>query len=212
MTTKQSLQFLLFFLVTTMTSAQQLYLEAGKTSSSFDYKNSQGEKLDNLQATSHNFMSLGYQVNIDSIEELNVSFGIGYAGYGAIGSDNTLNGIMAWDVNYLELNAGLDYNLFDIGKSEFYLKGAISTGFLLQGTQNLNNEIINLKNVDDFDKTMVSFKAGAGILFPVSDELSFYVQYLMGKSLNQSGNDDYESLRIESHNVSFGVLIPLYRY
>ncbi len=211
MNTKQTLQLFLLFIITSVATAQQLYLETGKTSSSFDYKNSQGEKLDNLQATNHTFMTLGYRDNIDSAEKLNVSFGIGYTGYGAIGSDHVLEGIMEWNVNYLELHAALDYSLFAINKTEFYLKGAISTGFLTQGTQTLNNEIINLKNVDDFDKTMVSFKVGAGFLHPVSRELSFYVQYLLGKSLNQSGNDDYESLRIKSHNISFGVLIDLFK-
>ncbi|PKQ46918.1 outer membrane beta-barrel protein [Confluentibacter flavum] len=209
MNTKQTLQLLLFFVGTTIASAQQLYLEAGKTSSSFDYKNSQGERLDNLQASNHTFMSLGYRDNLASSEKLNGSLGIGYAGYGAIGSDNTLEGILEWNVNYLELNAGLDFNLFAIHDSAFYLKGLFSTGVLLQGTQSFNNEVINLKNADDFDKTMFSFKAGAGFLHPVSDELSFYVQYLFGKSLNQSGNDDYESLRIESHNISLGALIEL---
>lgn len=209
MTTKPSLQFLIFFLVTTLASAQQIYLEGGKTSSSFDYKNSQGQKLENLQATNHHFMSLGYRDNIASFEKLHGFLGIVYAGYGAIGSDATLNGIMEWNVNYLELNAGVDYNVMAIHDSYFYLKGMMSSGFLLQGTQSVNNEIINLKNEDDFDKTMFSFKVGAGFVHPVSDELSFYVQYLFGKSLNQSGNDDYESLRIKSHNISFGALIEL---
>lgn len=208
MNTKHMLP-LLFFIVTTVASAQQIYLETGKSSSSFDYKNSQGERLDNLQASNHQFMSLGYKDNINSKETLYGFLGASYAGYGAVGSDNTLNGIMEWDVNYLELHAGLDFNVFAIKNSAFYLKGVFSTGFLLQGTQNLNSEIINLKNADDFNKTMFSFKAGAGFLHPVSDELSFYVQYLFGKSLNQSGNNDYESLRIESHNISFGALIAL---
>lgn len=209
MNSKQTLQFLLFFVITTIASAQQLYLEVGKTSSSFDYKNSQGERLDNLHATNHQFMTLGYRDNIASLEALQGFLGMGYTGYGAIGSDNALNGIMEWHVNYLELHTGLDVDLFSINESAFYLKGMFSTGFLLQGTQSLNDDIINLKNVDDFDKMMFSFKAGAGFLHPVSDDLSFYVQYLFGKSLNQSGNDDYESLRIESHNIGFGALIEL---
>lgn len=200
---------MLFCLVSTVASAQQLYLETGKTSSSFDYKNSQGERLENLQATNHNFMFLGYRDHIASLERLNGFVGIGYTGYGAIGSDTTVDGIMEWDVNYLELNTGLDLSLFAIKKTEFYLKGVFSTGFLLQGTQSLNNTMINLKNADDFDKAMFSFKAGAGFLHPVSDKLSLYVQYLFGKSLNQSGNDDYESLRIQNHNIGFGALIGL---
>lgn len=209
MNTKKILQLLMFFIVTCTVSAQQLYLEAGKTSSSFKYKNSQGETLDNLQPTTHSFMAVGYRAASAFIENLNGSIGIGYAGYGAIGSDNALEGIMEWDVNYLELNGAIDYNLFAINKTKFYLKGLASVGLFVQGTQSLNNKIINLKHADDFDKAMVSFKVGAGFLQPVSNELSFYVQYLLGNSLNQSSNSDHESLRIKSHNISFGVLINL---
>lgn len=209
MNNKLTLSLLLLCLISTIARAQHLYLETGKTSSSFDYKNSQGQRLENLHATNHNFMLVGYRDKIASLETLNGFLGVGYTGYGAKGSDNTIDGVMEWDVNYLELNTGLDLTLFAIKKSEFYLKGAFSTGFLLQGTQSFNNTIINLKNADDFDKAMFSFKAGAGLLHPVSDKLSFYVQYLFGKSLNQSGNDDYESLRVESHNIGFGTLISL---
>ncbi|SFZ93255.1 hypothetical protein SAMN05428642_10322 [Flaviramulus basaltis] len=210
MNAKKFIQLLLFFIITTVTTAQQLYLETGKTSSSFDYSNSQGVGLDNLQASTHSFMTMGYRTKF-FVEKLKTSFGIGYFGYGAIGSDDTLEGILDWDANYLELNAGLDYSLFAINKIEFYIKGMVSTGFLIQGTQSLNNEIMNLKNIDDFDKAMLSFKAGVGFLYPVSNDLSFYVQYLFGKSLNQAGNRDNESLRIESHNISFGVLIDLFK-
>lgn len=209
MITKQLLQTVLFFMITSLSSAQELYLEIGKTASSFDYKNSQGERQDNLHASSHQFMFLGYSEHIDSKETLQGSLGVGYTAYGAKGSDGALNGIMEWDVNYLELQAGLDLNIFHIKKTAFYLKGAFSTGFLLQGTQTLDNHIINLKKADDFDKALFSFKSGLGFSHPVSETLSVYVQYLFGKSLNQSGNDDYESLRIRSNNLSFGAAIKL---
>lgn len=208
MNTKQTLKLLLLFLVTSVASAQQLYLEVGKTASSFDYKDSQGARLDNLQATSHSFMNMGYRTDILN-ETFNASLGIGYFEYGAVGSDSTLQGTMSWDVNYLELSGGLDFNVFAIKKAKFYLKGVTSVGFLMQGSQSLNNQIINLKNADDFDKAMVSFKVGAGFMYPVSKELSFFVQYLSGKSLNQSNSKDYETLRIKGDNISFGVLMQL---
>lgn len=207
MNTKQTLQLLLFFIITSVVPAQQIYLETGKTSSSFDYKDSQGASIENLQSSDHTFITMGYRTVM--MKKLKPSIGVGYFGYGAIGSDNTIDGIMEWDANFLELNLGLDFSLFKIKKTEFYLKGSFSTGFLMRGTQSLNNEIINLKNVDDFDKAMISFKSGAGLLFPVSDDLSFYAQYMFGKSINQSGDSDYESLRIRSHNISFGVLINI---
>ena len=207
MNIKRILPLILLFSISTVVSAQQIFLETGKTSSSFIYKNSQGVAFENLQATNHTFMTMGYRTQV-FVEKLKTSLSIGYFGYGATGSDHTLEGILDWNINYLEVSGGLDYSLYAIKKTEFYLKGMLSTGFFIQGTQSLNNEIINLKNTDDFNKTMISFKTGAGVLHPVSKELSFYVQYLFGKSVNQA--NDNESLKIKSHNVGFGVLIELF--
>ena len=210
MSTKKITLKLLFFILTTVASAQQLYLEAGKVSSSFDYKNSQGVGLDNMHATTNSFMTVGYRSRIFT-EKLKMSFGLGYAGYGAVGSDDVLGNMMTWDVNYLELGAGLDFRLLSINKSAFYVKAMTTVGFLTQGTQTLNNRVIDLKNQDDFDQAMVNFKAGVGFSHPVSDDLSFYVQYLVGKSANQADDGDNESLKIKNHNISFGVLIELFQ-
>ena len=210
MDTKKIIQLLLLLIITTVATAQQLYLETGKIASVFDYKNSQGVGLENLQATTNSFMTMGYRSELFS-EKLKVSFGLGYAGYGAVGSDDLLGNIFKWEVNYLELSTGLDFRLFAIKKTEFYIKGITSVGFLIQGTQILNNQIIDLRNNDDFNQVMINFKTGVGFSHPVSDKLSFYVQYLFGKSANQGNDGDNESLKIKNHNISFGVLINLFK-
>lgn len=193
-------------------TAQELYLEGGKTISSFDYKNSQGQELENLQSTSKTFMAMGYRRQI-FVNNLDISIGGRYSGYGAIGSDNSLGNFMEWDLNYLEFNLGLDYKLFKIKKAKFYIKGIASAGFLLLGTQTFNNTVINLKDQDDFDKTLFDFRAGIGFSHPISEHLSFYVQYMHGKSLTlkegNSNTSDQEELRIISDNVSFSLLINL---
>lgn len=193
-------------------TAQQLYIEAGKTVSSFDYNNSQGQGLDNLQASNHSFLALGYRDQVFA-KNLNGSFGVAYAGYGAIGSDDTVGNFMEWDANYLEFNLGLDYELFKINKTAIYIKGASSAAFLMQGTQTLNNKVINLKNTDDFNKTIFNFRIGLGFLQPISENLSFYAQYMYGKSLTlKSGTDStatLEELKIVSKNISFGLLINI---
>ena len=78
---------LLFLFIGINSFSQQLYIEAGKTMSSFDYKNADGNTLDNLQATSQSFMTIGYRNEI-LIKNLCYSLGASYASYGAIGSDN----------------------------------------------------------------------------------------------------------------------------
>jgi len=208
----KKITLLLLVLSATTTFAQQIYIEGGKTLASFDYKNSQGVRLDNLQATPHSFMTVGYRDQL-FIKNLNISLGTSYAGYGAIGSDDTVGNYMEWDVNYLEFNTGLDYKLFKIKKAHIYIKGTASMAFLVQGTQTINNNVIDLKNQDDFDKTVFDFRAGFGFSHPISENLAFYVQYMHGKSLKlkegTAVTDDQEELRYVSDNISFGLLINI---
>ena len=208
----KKITLLLLVLVATATFAQQIYIEGGKTLASFDYKNSQGVRLENLQATPHSFMTVGYRDQL-FIKNLNISLGTSYAGYGAIGSDNTVGNYMEWDVNYLEFNTGLDYRLFKIKKAHVYIKGTASMAFLVQGTQTINNMVIDLKNQDDFDKTVFDFRAGFGFRHLISENLAFYVQYMRGKSLKLKDGtavtDDQEELRYVSDNISFGLLINI---
>lgn len=208
----KKITLMLLLLTATISTAQQLYVEGGKTMSSFDYKNSQGNSLDNLQGTAHSFMAIGYRNQL-FIKNLHLSLGTSYAGYGAIGSDDTLGNYMEWDVNYLEFNTGLDYELFKVKKAKFYIKGTASMGFLLQGTQTFNNRVIDLKNRDDFDKTLFDFRAGFGFSHPISENLSFYAQYMHGRSLNlregTANIADQEELRIVSDNISFGLLLNI---
>jgi hypothetical protein len=203
---------MLLLLTATIATAQQLYVEGGKTMSSFDYKNSQGNSLDNLQATAHSFIAIGYRNQL-LIKNLHLSFGTSYAGYGAIGSDDTVGNYMEWATNYLGVNVGIDYELFKVNETKFYIKGNNSVAFLLQGTQTFNNRVIDLKNRDDFDKTLFNFRAGFGFSHPISENLSLYAQYMHGRSLNLSegtaNTPSQEELRIVSDNISFGLLINI---
>lgn len=202
----------LLILITISSSAQQIYIEGGKTLSSFDYKNSSGERLDNLQATSHSFMTAGYRNQI-FIKNLNLSLGLSYSSYGAIGSDDNVGNYLEWNTNYAEFNTGLDYELFKIMNAKFYLKATASAAFFIQGTQIINNRVIDLKNQDDFDQTVFDFRAGFGFLYPISNNLSCYAQYMHGRSLmlrlGTAITEDQETLRYVSDNVSFGLLINI---
>jgi len=205
MITIKKITLVLLLFIATNATAQQLYLEGGKSSTTFDFKSSKGVKLDNLQATAHSFMAIGYRNQVFT-ENLSLSLGANYSGFGAIGSNDALGNYMEWDVNYAGLNVGVDYTLFNVRKASVYLKGAASSAFFIQGSQTLNSRVIDLKNNEDFG-TMLTMQLGAGFSHPVSEHLSFYAQYLYGKSTDMSKGD--AELKIASNNVSFGLLINI---
>ena len=61
---KKFLFVVFLFVGITTAESQQLLVEAGKTISSFEYSNSKGNNLENIQPTNHTYLSLGYRTNI----------------------------------------------------------------------------------------------------------------------------------------------------
>ncbi|MEQ6120554.1 outer membrane beta-barrel protein [Reichenbachiella sp. MALMAid0571] len=203
---KKAILMVFFMATTAIATAQNLYVESGKSTTSFDYKNSQGTSLENLQATNQSFMAIGCQNQL-FIAKLQAYAGLHYASYGAIGSDPAIGSFMEWEVNYAGIDVGFDYDVVDIKKASVYLKGGLSAAHFIQGTQNLNNSVSDLKNNDDFDTNLITLQIGVGVAYPISNHLSLYTQYLYGKSFDMIKGD--ESLKIKSTSISFGLLIDI---
>ena len=203
---KRSLLFSLLLIIGFSGNAQELNLQVGKSLSKFKFKNSLGQELQNLRSTDNFFMTLEYRKSIFT-ERLFADLGLGYNRYGATGSDAAVDNYFAWDVTYLGMNLGLDYEFLRAGKFSFYLKGAVSPEFLIRGTQTLNNQTFNLVGEEDFDAPIYFFRAGLGAQFEVTNQTSFYIQYLGGKSYTFSS--DPQELNMIAHSFGFGALINL---
>ena len=207
----KKITILLVLLITTASFSQGLYAELGKVDSSFEFTNSDGEMLENLQHTTQNYVEAGYQRRIFT-DGLNIGLGLSYNSYGATGSDESQNNYFEWDVDYLGIVLSLDYAVFNIDKLAFHLKATSSVEFLVQGTQKINNQVINLINVEEFDNKAIFFRGGAGLSYPLSDTVGLYAQYLYGQSLPMKDNrnaSSNEELTIITHMIGIGIRIKL---
>lgn len=207
---KIALIFVLFLGFTA--HSQGLYVEVGKVDSNFKFTNSEGEELANLQHTTQNYMEAGYRRQVFT-EGFNVALGLNYNSYGSVGGDNSLNNFFEWDADYLGIVLGFDYALFDIDKLEFHLKATASLEFMLQGTQTINNQVINLTDTEEFDDNAIFFRGGAGLSYPLTETSSIYLQYLYGQSLgmndDNNGSTSQEELKINTHMVGIGIRIAI---
>ncbi|MCK9207152.1 MAG: outer membrane beta-barrel protein [Salinivirgaceae bacterium] len=208
------LGFLLLML--THVQSQQIYLDLGKTFSQFDYKNTEGEKLEGLLGSNQNNLGLGYRISILKTG-WHVLGGVSYQKYGAKGSDQSLGNYYEWDATLLGANAGIDYEFF---KPEFnyseryrftlYLRGMAATEFLMQGTQIMNSQIYDLKKKEEFDQPFLFLRGSIGAKYYLSKVLSVYAQYMGGKSFLFFGNySNKEQLRITTHSFNIGISICL---
>ncbi|MCP4176895.1 MAG: hypothetical protein GY756_03940, partial [bacterium] len=77
---------LLFIACSIITNSQDIYIETGKIRSSFNYKNSEGNSLDNILGSTNNYIGVGYRFPILATR-INISAAASYNEYGAEGSD-----------------------------------------------------------------------------------------------------------------------------
>ncbi|GAA3626142.1 hypothetical protein GCM10022397_09840 [Flavivirga jejuensis] len=184
-------------------------MEYGTTISSFDYKNSQGEPLDNILSQSKTYIGMGYRDNINSAKTLFLSLGASYSGYGTIGSDNRLDNYFEWDVGYLGVHADLDTYLFQLRDFSFYLKGTIATEFLIRGNQTINNQVYNLVGEDEFNNTIFFVKGSFGMQYPISNNTAIFANYTYGKTVLLNSGINAEKLNLNTHQFGIGFIVNL---
>ena len=207
---------LLFFAFILTASGQQLYLETGMVISSFDYKNSNGERTDNLKGTYRNNLGLGIRMPLMK-SPWNLSFEVSNNKYGASGSDPVLGNYSEWDVSYLGLNAGIDYEFFkpmvhNTGQERFsfYLKGIIATEFLINGKQKLNSQVFDLSGEEEFDKPLFFTKGGIGVNYYLSGNYVVFAQYIFGRSILIGNYAGQEKLNYNTHSITLGLSVDLF--
>lgn len=213
---KKIFSCLLFISLSISLNSQQLYLEAGKVISSFVYKDSEGDTPEDLKGTIQGSIGLGYRFALMS-SAWHLSFEVSNNNYGATNSDQSLGNYSEWDVSYLGLNIGVDYEFYkpEIYNAErqgfsFYLKGIVATEFFLSGKQKTNNQVFDLKGVEEFDQPVYFLKAGTGLNYYISRNNVVFVQYIFGRSILFGDQSGKEQLNYNTHTLSLGFSIRLF--
>lgn len=206
------------FLLTILTLAansQIIYFETGKLFSTIHYKNSNGVRLDNLKGNIENSLALGYRQSINS-SNFHYLVGISYNSYGAKGSNPVLGNYYEWDATYAGINLGLDYEFFKpkvINNNQsglsFCVRTTISPEFLLNGTQNLNDQLYNLKGAEEFDKPLYFLRGGIALNYYISRSFIIFGSYMGGTNILIGDYKGRERLHFVSNYISIGVAINL---
>lgn len=197
------------FIVSLSGYGQQLYMEYGSTISSFDYKNSQGQPLDNLLSKSKSYFGMGYRQTINNSKTMFLSVGVSYNSYGAIGSESSVDNYFEWDVSYLGIKADVDIRLFQLRDLLFYAKGSIASEFLIRGNQTINNDVFNLVGEEEFNNNILFLRAGIGFQYPISNSTAIFAGYTYGKSVLINSGENAETLKLNAHQFGIGFIINL---
>lgn len=209
MRTLTLISFLLFS-ISQMGNAQQLFLKTGATVSNFQYKNSVGLPLENLQSASDAHFGIGYRYLLN-YSTLYFTYGASWNNYGAIGSDQRLDNFFEWDLTFAGLRAGLDAKFIEADDFSLSFSGSLGAEYLIRGTQVINNQAYDLRSSEEFNP--LNFMVWGGLLasYELSHKAAISFQYQLGYSIlnAQSPGNDNETLKLLAHQFSIGFLINL---
>jgi len=197
-------------------NAQSVSLDLGKSSSSFIYKESNGDRLDNLSNKRGNTLNVKYTHPLSN--KFGVGLGLERNEYGSqyLDSDNHLS----WDISYFGINLDFDYT-FDLlknsikdstGINNHSLSAVINTGFsdswLIKGMQEVDDIVYDLKEFDGNFNNLLKVQIGVGLLYGLDEKTSFSLKYSFHRGLNNMETDD-QKLYLFAHHILFGIVIDL---
>ncbi|TBN13834.1 hypothetical protein [Hyunsoonleella pacifica] len=194
---------------TSLVYCQQLYMEYGSTISSFDYKNSRGQRLNNLLAQSKSYFGMGYRHPLNKAKTIFLRGGINYNNYGAIGSESSVDNYFAWDISYLGIKGGTDVKLFQWNDLVFFANGSVASEFLVRGNQTINNDVFNLVGEEEFNNNILFLRAGISMQYPISRSTAIVASYNYGSSILISSGISAEKLKLNAHQFGIGFIINL---
>ncbi len=206
---KKTLLFLILICFGLHCNSQQLYMEYGSTISSFDYKNSRGQRLDNLLSQSKSYFGMGYRHTLNKAKTIFLRGGLNYNNYGAIGSESSVDNFFEWDVSYLGIKAGSDIKLFQYNDFRVFASGSVAYEFLVRGTQTINNDVFNLVGEPEFNNNILFLRAGISIQYPISTSTAIVAGYNYGSSILINSGISAEKLNLNAHQFGIGFIINL---
>lgn len=191
-------------------NAQQLFIKTGGNVSNFQYKNSAGIPLDNLQSTSkfHFGIANRYPLNRGAFH---FTYGASWNNYGAIGSDQRLDNFFEWDLSYAGISVGIDAKFIEVQDFSIAFSGSIGSEYLIRGTQTINNQAFDIRQSEEYNPLNFMLWAGPLANYELSRKSAICFQYQLGYSLlnAQSSGNDNEHLKLLAHQFSIGFLINI---
>ena len=195
-------------------NAQSISLDCGKSSSSFIYTDSNGDKLDNLTSKWGDVLSIRYAHPLS--DKFDIGLGLQKNEYGAqsLDSDNKLD----WDVSYFGLELDFDYSFNLINSADTSsgshspLVAVVNMGFshswLTKGMQEIDDRVYDLKDFDGGFNNLIKAKIGVGLLYNLNKTTALSLEYVIHRGLNNMETDN-QKLHLLAHHILLGIVIDL---
>lgn len=205
---KKGLTIILILVLPAFALAQQFYALSGGTTTIFDYKDSNGEGLQDAVSLRQLHLNFGLRKQLgDGI--FHWKAGLANYRYAIASQDSIYQKDYRWELSYIGFELGLDAALWSQKRFHLLLHGNVSPQLLFQGRQHVNNRSFDLKGVEQFDKPFLFLQGGVSFMYCVDDRLAVTGGYTYGRGVGIGQKDDSEELKIKAHHLSIGLAVSI---
>jgi len=212
---KKKYLFLVLLFLTFNITAQELFINSGKNSTSFNFKSTNGsaKNLD-FRSGLGNSLEIGYTSTLKNDRYI-YAIGLSYNEFNAEASNYATN--YSWETKYIGIINKISYNLanttsnccFGIDVTAFFNIG-FTTATLLSGKQFINNYYYDLGKHEDFSGILLQPFVGFSTQYTVSRNFRLNLGYNFSKTFNLL-NKATEKTSFYTSQFQLGIQVSLLR-
>jgi hypothetical protein len=188
--------------------SQEFSFATGINFTTYQYKNSFGERNRNIDSERGSFYEFIYLNTIS--KKLKLQLGGTLNEYNASSRNGTNS--YAWESTYLGLKGGFIYHIFP---TEYYLNVAINVAFnlngIIDGTQHLNGVDYDLTKQPEFNGLFLQTETGLSIYYTVNSGFKVGVGYQYSLN-NKITKNSSEVLGFSNNQIQFKLQFSPYEY
>jgi hypothetical protein len=188
--------------------SQEFSFATGINFTTYQYKNSFGERNRNIDSERGSFYEFIYLNTIS--KKLKLQLGGTLNEYNASSRNGTNS--YAWESTYLGLKGGFIYHIFP---TEYYLNVAINVAFnlngIIDGTQHLNGIDYDLTKQPEFNGLFLQTETGLSIYYTVNSGFKVGVGYQYSLN-NKITKNSSEVLGFSNNQIQFKLQFSPYEY
>jgi hypothetical protein len=202
---KKPLLIGLFMLSIFTIKAQNIFFHSGRNITTYAFNDNAHPNVDLYYGTGYNY-EIGLQSVKKNNKQLFYSISATVDQYNASGTTSGID--LAWKTNYLGIKGSVYYPAVNSKYSYLAIKFGIDGKSILDGSQKINSNQMNLKNQAEFSGAFVGSGLGLIYNYNITPLFALQVDYNYEKQFNVS-NKSSEKLIFNNHSINIGFSIKI---
>ena len=195
---KQLHFIMLLFITGTAANAQGYYFNLGQNFTTYDYKNSSGQRNSNIKSDNGLMVDFGYQWIVSNDRKWQYKAGLSYQQFNATGRNVAF--AYSWNSNYLGIQNSISYEIYTTYGKEVTVK--INSGFtgttIINGEQTIDNTSYDLTRQEEYKGLFLQPHIGLENDYYINESIRLGIGYRFSKAI-RIGSNAPESLNFTNN-------------